>query len=75
MQQEAKKNGWSVRIWAVEVGCRGFPATSMATFMKDIGVTGAERKRKLRRVGETAERASKWLWSCSRIQEWGTFSS
>ena len=45
LQQEAKKNGWSVRIWAVEVGCRGFPAASMATFIKDIGVTGAERKR------------------------------
>ena len=73
LQQEAKKNGWSVRIWAVEVGCRGFPATSMAIFMKDIGVTGAERKRKLRKVGERAERASKWLWSSSRLKELGKF--
>ena len=73
LQQEAKKNGWSVQIWAVEVGCRGFPAASMATLMKDIGVTGAERKRKLRKLGETAERASKWLWNCSRRKEWGKF--
>ena len=73
LQQEAKKNGWSVRIWAVEVGCRGFPAASMATFIKDIGVTGAERKRTLRKVDKTAERASKWLWSSSRLKEWGKF--
>ena len=73
LQQEAKKNGWSVQIWAVKVGCRGFPAASMATLMKDIGVTGAERKRKLRKFGETTERASKWLWNCSRRKEWGKF--
>ena len=41
--------------------------------MKDIGVTGAERKRKLKKVGEAAEKASKWLWNCSRLKEWGKF--
>ena len=27
--QEGRRNGWRVRIWAVEIGCRGFPAVSM----------------------------------------------
>ena len=27
--EEAKEKGWRVRIWAVEVGCRGFPARSV----------------------------------------------
>ena len=75
LQQEGRRNGWAVQVWAVEIGCRGFPASSMATFMRDIGMEGGEKKRKLKKLGETAERASKWLWSCSRIQEWGTFSS
>ena len=75
LQQEGKKQGWGVQIWAVEVGCRGFPAASMATLLRDVGVTGGERKRKLRKLGETAERASKWLWSCSRVREWGRSSS
>ena len=35
--QEGRNNGWGVRVWAVEVGCRGFPAVSMSTLMKDIG--------------------------------------
>ena len=27
---EGRKNGWRIRCWAVEVGCRGFPAVSMS---------------------------------------------
>ena len=75
LQHEAKKNGWAVQIWAVEVGCRGFPAASMATLLREMGLTAGEKKRKLRKLGEAAERASKWLWNCSRLQEWGKFSS
>ena len=75
IQQEGKRQGWRVQVWAVEVGCRGFPAASMASFLKDIGVTGGDRKRKLRKIAETTERASKWLWNCSRFKEWGKFSS
>ena len=75
LQHEAKKKGWAVQIWAVEVGCRGFPAASMATLLREMGLTAGEKKRKLRKLGEAAERASKWLWNCSRLQEWGKFSS
>ena len=48
--QEGRKNGWSVRIWAVQVGCRGFPAVSMSTFFKDLGYKGAEKKRAIERI-------------------------
>ena len=63
---EGRGRGWAVRIWTVEVGCRGFPAASMATFLKDLGIGGGERRRALRRIGETAEGCSKtiWRWSC-----------
>ena len=40
---EARQNGWRVRCWAVEVGCRGFPATSKSVFLKGIGYSGGER--------------------------------
>ena len=74
LQQEGKRKGWTVQVWAVEVGCRGFPAASMATFLRDMGMEEGEKRRRLKKFGETAERASKWLWSCSRLQEWGMFS-
>ena len=66
IEAEGRLRGWAVRTWTVEVGCRGFPAASMATFLKDLGIGGSERKRALRRIGETAEGCSKtiWRWSC-----------
>ena len=64
--QEGREKGWTVRVWAVEVGCRGFPAASMASFLKDMGIRGGERSRALRRIGEAAESGSRaiWRWSC-----------
>ena len=66
IEREGKRKGWSVRTWTVEVGCRGFPAASMATFLKEIGIGGGERGRSLKKIGEAAERCSKaiWGWSC-----------
>ena len=69
--QEGRKNGWSVRIWAVEVGCRGFPAVSMSTFFKDLGYKGAEKKRAIERISKTAEEASHSIWKASHFKEWG----
>ena len=68
---EGERKGWRVRLWTVEVGCRGFPATSMANFLRDIGVGGGERSRSLKRIGEAAERCSKNIWNWSCIPGWG----
>ena len=39
--------------------------------LKDIGFGGGERKRCLKKVGEVAERASRSIWTWSRMKEWG----
>ena len=57
--------------WAVEVGCRGFPAISMSTFMKDLGYKGGERKKAIERIGKVAEEASQSLWKASHFKKWG----
>lgn len=74
LQEDGKKNKWDVQVWAVEVGCRGFPASSLASFLKEIGVQGGERKRMLNRMGEAAERASRSVWRWSHFKEWGKHS-
>ena len=68
---EGRQKGWRVRIWAVEVGCRGFPATSMASFIKEIGYRGKDGKRALEEIGQTAETASHSIWKWSQIKNWG----
>ena len=52
LQVEGKKRGWTVEVWAVEVGCRSFPASSMAKFLKDIGISGKKKRGSLRKVGK-----------------------
>ena len=71
LEREGRRKGWAVRIWTIEVGCRGFPAASMATFLKDIGISGGERARNLRKIGETAEKCSRAIWHWSCIPGWG----
>ena len=68
---EGHQKGWKVRIWAIEVGCRGFPAVSLSTFMKDIGYQGQQRKRTVEKIGQVAESASHSLWKASHYKNWG----
>ena len=67
LQEEGKANGWNVQVWAVEVSCIGFPATSMASFLKDIGIAGGERTRLLKKIGEEAENTSRMIWNWSNF--------
>ena len=69
--EEARRKGWKTKLWAVEVGVRGFPASSMASFLGEIGISGGERTRILRKIGEQAERGSNTIWNMSRVKKWG----
>ena len=69
--QDGRQNGWRVRVWAVEVGCRGFPAMSMSTMMRDMGINGSDRKKAIERIGRVAEEASHSLWKASHYKKWG----
>ena len=71
LQVEGRRNELVVTVWAVEVGCRGFPASSMASLLRAIRIDGGERQRRFRRIGEVAEKASKPIWHWSRVREWG----
>ena len=50
----------------VEVGCTGFPAASMASALKDIGITGGERTRLMKKI-EEAENHSRMIWNWSNF--------
>ena len=69
---DGRRKGWRVQIRAVEVGCRGFPASSMASFMKEIGYRGKDCKKALEEIGKAAEMASHSIWNWSQIKSWGS---
>ena len=68
---EGRQRGWKIRIWAVEVGCRGFPAASMASFVKEIGYRGKEGRKALDKISHVTETASRSIWNWSQIKHWG----
>ena len=68
---EGRRNGWQVRCWAVEIGCRGFPAISMSRLLKDLGFSGKERRKKIQKMASTAEDASRSIWKASHLKSWG----
>ena len=71
LQEQGKAKGWNVRVWAVEVGCKGFPAASLSTFLKDLGITGGERNQYLKKIGDKAMISSRNIWSMSHVTKWG----
>ena len=64
------QRGWRVKIWAVEVGCRGFPASSMASFVKELGYRGKDGKKALDKISQVTEMASRSIWNWSQIKNW-----
>ena len=40
LAETCRQKGWKTQLYAVEVGCRGFPARSVGRFLKDSGIVG-----------------------------------
>ena len=69
---EAEQRGWRVRVYPVEVGCRGFVAHSTTRFLRDVGFSGQELRRTVKNLSEAAERSSNWLWLRRKDSGWGS---
>ncbi|KAL7843651.1 hypothetical protein AOLI_G00251630 [Acnodon oligacanthus] len=37
---DAQQRGWNAKVYPVEVGCRGFVASSTIRLLKDLGIHG-----------------------------------
>lgn len=59
---EVVQNGWKVRIFPVEEGCRGFVTTSTTSLLRKIGVRGRSLQQAIKSLSNAAERSSNWLW-------------
>ena len=69
---ESAKSKWKTIIYTVEVGCRGFAASSLSYFLKDLGYVGKEKTKIIKKVEYEAERASNNIWNWSHMKTWGT---
>ncbi len=58
---DAEERGWTVKVYPVEVGCRGFVASSTIRLLKEVGFRGQVQRRIVRELATVAERSSHWL--------------
>lgn len=49
-QAEAEEQGWTVKVYLVEVGCRGFVASSTIKLLKELGIRGQVQRRIVREL-------------------------
>ena len=66
---ECEQASWTTHILAVEVGCRGFPTSSLGKFLRRLGMPGRRKSQLTDKVCDKAESASFWIW-CKRSNHW-----
>ena len=67
---EAEQRGWRTQVLPVEVGCRGFVATSTTKLLKSMGIRGQALRQAVKLLAEAAERGSNWLWMKRKDPIW-----
>ncbi len=70
LKAEAEQRGWRASVRPVEVGCRGFIATSTLNLLKELGIHGQALRRTIRETSDTAEHCSRWLWLRRKDPRW-----
>lgn len=70
LTDELTRKQWNTRLFAVEVGARGFPAKSLRFMFKELGLPSSSIKKACNVCGESAEEASRWLW-IKKYDSWG----
>src|SRR4029434_8468580 len=59
---DATQRGWNAKVWPVEVGCRGFVATSTSRLLREMGVRGKAHRQAVKDLSRAAEKGSQWIW-------------
>ena len=67
---EVQQQGWKARVRPVEVGCRGFVATSTSRLLRELGVRGKAHREAVKDCSIAAEKGSQWLWIKRKDSTW-----
>ena len=67
---EAEDRGWKIRVRLVEVGCRGFVASTTAKLLREVGIRGQVHRQAIKELANTFERTSHWLWLKTSDTTW-----
>ena len=63
LANQVTSEGYKCTIKPVEVGARGFVSASTCQLLGQLGIKGHKRTATIKRLSETAEKCSMWLWA------------
>ena len=69
--EQCKVNKWRTACHPIEVGCRGFAGRSVCRVLSRLGMIGEKKRKAIKAISESAEKASRWLW-IKRAEPWST---
>ena len=67
---DVQQRGWRAKVRPVEVGCRGFVATSTSRLLREMGVRGKAHRQAVKDLSRAAEKGSQWLWMKRKDSPW-----
>ena len=70
LASETMQSGWNANVYPVEVGCRGFVASSTIRLLKDLGIHDKALRNTIRSVSEEVARSSWWIWLKRKDPYW-----
>ena len=63
LAKSLREDGFKTKVFAIEVGARGFIGSSAYSLMKQLSISGKSMTRTLKAMAEAAEKSSSWIWS------------
>ena len=63
LKKELEKEGYSMIMKAAEIGARGFVTGTLYQFLNQIRIKGRNRAKCIKRLIETTENSSTWIWN------------
>ena len=67
---DAQQQGCNAKVLPVEVGCRGFVATSTSRLLREMRVRGKAHRQAVKDLSRAAEKGSQWLWMKRKDSIW-----
>lgn len=68
---EGRESGWSMRLYPVEAGVRGFVGSSTSRPLKELELREARLSKSTKELSEEAEKAGHWLCLRRHEEVWG----
>ena len=68
--EECEDSNWTATHLSVEVGCRGFIGNRLRKWLSTIGLSPRQANNAMKRIQETVEKASHWIWLKRNDERW-----